>query len=144
MVKMATMTKTTKKTKTSTSPREKGVISQVKTAFKATNRLATMVGMIFGGFVPVAAYYVGHHEANTTTAHGVVMMALVLGGLVFSAKTVFKWAKMAYADGWKALGFVVLLEGVMTLSHNVYLSGFSLALLVVINGVASGVTLSKK
>ena len=72
------------------------------------------------------------------------MLILVLGGLLFSAKTVWQWAHQAFAnDAWKATGFVVLLEGVMTLSQIPALAIAALVLLTAINGIATGVVLSK-
>ena len=42
---------------------------------------------------------------------------IVAGGLLYSAKTVYAWGKLAFHTAAKALGFVVLLEGVMILSQ---------------------------
>lgn len=67
---------------------------------------------------------------------------LVLGGLLFSAKTVFAWGALAFRDRWKAAGFVVLLEGVMITSSVPMLALTLLAILVAINGIATGCTLS--
>jgi hypothetical protein len=38
---------------------------------------------------------------------------LVLGGQLFSAKTVYQWASVALEDRAKAAGFVVMLEGTL-------------------------------
>lgn len=124
------------------SKRQPGVVEQVRTAFHRKNALATSIGLVFGGFVPVATYYVSHHEV-AASAHGYAMLALVIGGLVFSAKTVWQWARAAFADPWKATGFVVLLEGVMTLSGQGALAVAALTLLTAVNAIATGVTLSR-
>lgn len=120
-----------------------GVVDQVVTAFAARNRLATALGFFAGGVVPVATYL----EAHCDIAPGVPLYAqlptyLVGGGLVFSAKSVFTWAKLAFRDGWKAAGFVVLLEGVMITSSVPVLPLVLLAILVAVNGIATGCTLS--
>jgi hypothetical protein len=85
---------------------------------------------------------VAHREVDTGTAHGLVSLLLVLGGLVFSAKTVFQWGQLAFQHGGKALGFTVLMEGVMTMSHTPWLALAALGYLTAINGLATGCTLS--
>jgi hypothetical protein len=120
-----------------------GVVDQVVEAFHPRNRLATVLGFIAGGVVPAATFLEAHGELDLDRPlHSQVATYLVLGGLLFSAKTVFAWAKLAFQDGWKAAGFVVLLEGVMITSHVPILPLVLLALLVAINGVATGCILS--
>jgi hypothetical protein len=99
-----------------------GVVAQVRLALRPKARLATLLGCLLGGFVPLASYVVAHREVDTGTAHGLVSLLLVLGGLVFSAKTVFQWGQLAFQHGGKALGFTVLMEGVMTMSHTPWLA----------------------
>lgn len=118
---------------------EIGVIDQVKMA--ARNPLAALAGFILGGFVPVATFSVSHLDKGLNEY---ILWTLVIGGLIYSALTVFGWAKMAFGNGLKAFGFVVLIEGVMTLSGIAWLAYAALALLVVINGIATGATLSLK
>jgi len=121
-----------------------GVIDQIRTATKAENRLASVAGAIMGGFVPIATFLISHNEV-ALSVHGIGMLLLVIGGLVFSAKTVWQWANMAFAsDAWKATGFVILLEGVMTLSGITGLSIAALVLLTAVNGIATGVILSQQ
>jgi hypothetical protein len=67
---------------------------------------------------------------------------LVLGGLLFSAKTVFAWAKMAFQSPAKSAGFVLLLEGVMIASSVPVLPLVLLSILVGVNGIATGCILS--
>lgn len=119
-----------------------GVVSQVKTALKRRNALATACGFVLGGFVPVATFFVAHFEAGIGSWQAGAMLAMVIGGLLFSAKTVFQWARLGFSDPVKATGFVVALEVVMTLSGLDVLSYSALALLTAINGIATGVTLS--
>jgi hypothetical protein len=120
-----------------------GVVDEVVIALNGRNWLATALGFIAGGVVPVATYLEAHHDVDPSRPlHAQVTTYLVLGGLVFSAKTVFRWATRAFADGWKAAGFVVLLEGVMITSHVPVLPLVLLAILVAVNGIATGCTLS--
>jgi hypothetical protein len=99
--------------------------------------------MLLGGFVPLASYVLAHGEVDRgQPLYLQVPVALVLGGLLFSARTVYQWAKAAFGDGAKAAGFVVLAEGILTLSHTHWLALAALAYLVSINGVATGVRLA--
>jgi hypothetical protein len=123
--------------------KELGVIDSIREAFKFENLLATTAGFILGGFVPLATFFVSHTEVDMSV-RGIAMLFLVLGGLVFSAKTVWQWTSEAFGDPWKATGFVILLEGVMTLSTQMYLCVGALVLLTVVNGIATGVKLCKK
>jgi hypothetical protein len=111
-----------------------GLVKQVRVAANPRNRLATFIGLVFGGFVPVATYTLAHNEVATNP----FMWFMVVGGLMFSAMTVFGWARTALHHPAKAAGFVLLTEGVMTFSHTDGLSIVALILLVLINGLATG------
>lgn len=111
------------------------IVQQVKTACKKQNRLATFMGSIIGGFIPAATFICVHMDTETNPY---VLWAIVLGGLLFSAKTVFQWGKSAFNNTAKAFGFCLLIEGVMTFTHVFPLSCVALALLVCINGIATG------
>jgi VIT1/CCC1 family predicted Fe2+/Mn2+ transporter len=114
-----------------------GVIAQVRRAFASGNRLAAVVGLLLGGFVPLAVYVVAHGES------GALARSLVAGGLVYSATTVFQWARLAFTSALKSAGFVVLLEGVMVTSNTHWLALAALAYLIAINGVATACTLGE-
>ncbi len=119
----------------------KGVVECVRKALRPENRLATFIGSVLGGFVPVSCFVLAHIEI-AKEFYTDPKTFLLLGGLVFSAKTVYQWGKMAFRDGSKALGFVLLIEGVMVFAATGWLSQLALGLLVVINAVATGATLS--
>ncbi len=124
--------------------KELGLVEQVRVAFAGENRLALVFGAVFGGFIPVASFYVVHNEVNWEM-HGIAMLVIALGALAFSAKTVWQWGNEAFKeDAWKAGGFVLLLEGVMTLSQLPWLGYTALGILTFINAVATGVTVSRK
>ena len=142
---------TTRKTNMNNSPSNVvalPVIEQVRKAFLRTNRLATFCGFLLGSFVPVASYVIGHYEAPRTPAAwnadplSAAMWLLVAGGLLYSAITVFSWSKVAFKNPAKAVGFCVLIEGVMTFSHTYALALTALGLLIAINGIATGCTLA--
>lgn len=119
-----------------------GVVGQIKLALLPKARLATSMGFLLGGFVPLATFWLSHHELDATPIYAQLVSYIVLGGLVYSAKTVYAWGKLAFQAPVKALGFVVLLEGVMVLSHTGWLSLMALVYLVCINGIATGCNLA--
>jgi hypothetical protein len=97
-----------------------------------------VLGFALGGFIPVATYVVSHYE-NPGWDVGALIVG---GGLLFSARTVFLWSRMAFGGVIKALGFVVLLEGVMVTSETRWLALAALGYLVCINGVATACALA--
>lgn len=94
-------------------------------------------GLILGGFVPSAVYALVHFEA---AAHP-IFWVMILGGLAYSAISVFHWAKSAFHMWVKAVGFVLLLEGMVTFSNERWLGLTGLVLLVTINGISAAVAL---
>lgn len=132
----------TRTTRSKSAPRL-GVVDQVVLAVHSRNRLASALGFVAGGVVPIATYLEAHYDLDPAQGiYSQLTSYLVLGGLVFSAKTVFTWAQRAFHDAWKAAGFVVLLEGVMITSSVPVLPFVLLAILVAVNGIATGCTLS--
>jgi hypothetical protein len=113
------------------------VMHQIRRAFAPGARLAAAVGIVIGGFVPVASWTLVHREVAAIPA----LWILVVGGLLYSALTVFKWAKAAFGCPIKATGFCVLLEGILTFSHIQFLSVTALGILIFINAVSSACAL---
>jgi hypothetical protein len=118
-----------------------GIVDEVVLALGPRDRIATAIGFVFGGSVPIATFLEAHRLDAHRPLYHQVGAYLVLGGLAYSAKTVFAWALRAFRDRVKAAGFVLLLEGVMITSHVPALPYVLLALLVAINGIATGCTL---
>jgi len=118
---------------------ERDVVGQIKLAF--ANPLPLLIGALIGALVPVATYTVGHAEL-ATSGWASVPGAIVIGGCLFSAITVYKWGRRAFDSALKALGFVVLSEGVMTFSTTPWLSLLMLSFLVAINAIANGANLA--
>jgi hypothetical protein len=110
-----------------------GIITQIHIA--ARNPLPAAIGALLGALVPSATFVVGHYELATWTEPKAL---IVLGGLLFSALTVFRWGRLAFGSPAKALGFVVLAEGVMTFCSTEWLSLVALGYLVLINAIATG------
>jgi hypothetical protein len=120
-----------------------GIVKQVKTAFKSGNRLATLIGCLLGGFVPLASYVTAHQNMGSTSVKA-MCFTMVSGGLVYSAKTVFDWAMLAFNNVFKSLGLCILIEGVMVTSTVTWLSMIALVYLIFINGISTGCRLSVK
>jgi VIT1/CCC1 family predicted Fe2+/Mn2+ transporter len=119
------------------------VVKQVKSAYKANRRVATTLGFLLGGLVPMTTYVLAHHEIDYhAPLYLQVPTLMVVGGLLYSATTVYTWGKSAFSSGTKAIGFVVLTEGTLVVSHITWLSLCALAYLVVINGIATGCNLA--
>jgi hypothetical protein len=121
-----------------------GVVQQVRLALKPRNRLAFGLGAALGSVVPVASYWLAHFEVDRAADLWPQLPAwLVLGGLVFSATTVYGWGRLAFGHGAKAAGFCVLVEGVLLASRTQWLAVVALAYLVAINAVATGCRLAR-
>lgn len=126
-----------------------GIVRQVRIACDPRNRLAVAAGAWLGALVPLAVYVVAHLDLDVAGALAsghldaarYPALALVLGGLAYSATTVYQWGAMAFNNRAKAVGFAVLTEGVMTLSHQTWLAVIALVTLCGINAIATGVTL---
>lgn len=120
-----------------------GVVDEVFLAFRSGTPLVPILGFILGGIVPVATYLEAHYDMSSVEPlHVQTTTYLVLGGLVFSAKTVFQWLRRAWRDGWKAAAVVLILEGIMVQSSVPVLPWVILAILVAINGTATACILS--
>lgn len=116
------------------------VIQQVQRTFAREHRLSAVMGFLLGGFIPVATFTIVHHEVATHP----FLWAMVIGGLVYSAISVFKWAMQAFHMIAKAVGFVLLLEGVVTFAHTPWLPVAGLLVLVIINGISAAVSLQAR
>lgn len=109
-----------------------GIIRQMRDTRERP--FAGVVGGLLGGFVPLATYTVAHKEL---TSWRDPMIALVIGGLAYSAKTVWQWGRQAFDCTYKATGFVLLLEGVMVTSSITWLALLALMYLICINAIAT-------
>lgn len=97
------------------------------------------IGFLIGMFIPLCTFLVSHHESNA-----IWQIALSAGGLAFSAPTVYDWASLAFKSRFKAIGFILLLEGTMVFASVPYLPLACLVYLVAINGHQTGLNLARK
>lgn len=106
---------------------------QLLYAFRRGNRLFAIGGLLVGGFIPLGSYTLIHQEVAARP----YLWALVAGGLLYSSTSVFLWADSYFHSKLKAVGFVVLLEGILTLSSVEWLSIAGLAILMSLNAVTA-------
>jgi hypothetical protein len=129
-------------------PKFLSVLDQVKMAFQMRNVIGTVVGFLFGGVVPYLTFKVVHSGIKPWVDFGDLLIQpcawLAMGGLLYSAITVYAWGVKAFRMGLKAFGFVVLMEGTMTvIPHDLaWLAYIPLVYLIVINGIATGCIIS--
>lgn len=101
-----------------------------------------VIGAILGGFIPVATYTLSHLEQQ-----GLLSGLLTGAGLLYSAPTVYEWAKKSFGEWYKALGFCLLLEGVMVASGplGIPILGYSaLAILAGLNALTASQKLAPR
>ena len=132
----------------------RGVVTQIKRSVSFSSALASVIGLVFGSIVPVSTFVLSReltlrlpntqnvYESLTVLSSQVVSY-VVLGGLVYSALTVYSWASLAFGNPLKAIGFVVLLEGTMMFSSHLWLNLLTLCYLVFINGTATACKLAE-
>jgi hypothetical protein len=121
-----------------------GVVDQCRVA--ARNPLPTTLGGMLGAVVPFGTYQVAHHDlaqADWSSWGCLIPALLVLGGLCYSATTVVGWGRLAFGSTVKAVGFAVLLEGLLIAQSQQWLGVVALVYLCMINAVATGVTLTR-
>lgn len=124
-------------------PSQMGVVDQMRFALRPRSRFGFALGLLLGGFVPVATFVLAHTEINTLLPlYTQTSLLFVLGGLLFSAVTMYRWGCQAFHSKPKAVGFVLLLEGVMITCHTRPLALVALAYLAAINGVATACNLA--
>lgn len=122
--------------------RPKSVVQQVRLAAHPKARLATGIGAVLGGFVPLATWQVAHHELTSAVLWRQHATLLVLGGLAYSSTNVYSWGRQAFRSRVKAAAFVLLLEGVLVGSITHWLSVAALCILAGVNAITTGATLS--
>ena len=103
--------------------------------------VAAIIGAT-AGLVPVGVYEVGHHELTSWSPIECPKAMIVYAGLLFSALTVLGWSTNMFGARAKALGFTLLLEGIMMTSSAGWLTAIALTYLVLINAVANGCRLA--
>jgi hypothetical protein len=103
--------------------------------------IAAIIGAT-AGLVPVGVYEVGHHELTSWSPLECPKVMIVYAGLLFSALTVLGWSTNMFGSKAKALGFTLLLEGLMMTSSAAWLTAIALTYLVLINAVANGCRLA--
>jgi len=113
----------------------RSIISQLHIAVR--NPTALLLGGACGALVPLGTCYVTHELLHGDLVQLSILLLLVLGGLVFSCLSVYAFARAVFGTWYKALGFVIALEGYMTFTAG-WLSVTALVFLIAINAIANG------
>ena len=116
------------------------VIDQTRIAF-SVSAIGSLVGIVIGSAVPLITYTIAHHEWKDWLT---IYSVLIVGGLLFSANSVFFWTKAAFRSSIKALGFILLVEGAMVFSGIHWVNLLGLSILIGINAVSTGANLVMK
>lgn len=126
------------------------IVTQVRIAIAKGNLLATILGAIVGGTVPLLTYVGAHVEFDLIgTLRGLRPGAVwseaafyaVIGGGLFSAITVGLWGNLAFNMWVKGFGFTILLELAMVAFRSNW-RFLALAMLIAINAIATGVNMA--
>ena len=91
------------------------IVQKIRIAFARRNLLATVIGLVKGGAIPLGGFVLYHVEmaGQPWQPKGVI----VLGCLLYSARTVYGWCLQTFRrddgqpDKLKALGWCVGIEG---------------------------------
>jgi len=135
----------------STHPATLGPIAQLRAATRNPGALA--LGALLGGFVPVASALTAHYGRLLVYAADGLHVGtwadprwiVVVGGLGFSAKSVYQWTWTAFRrDRFKAAGFVALLECTLLLAPLPELQCAAAAYLILINMLSAGDALASQ
>lgn len=114
------------------------VVGQIKLAFRCP--IAATIGFLFGAAIPCGVFRTVHWDLNANH----LLWLVVVGGLAVSAKTVYEWSYSAFGCRVKAIGFVLVLETMMVITPSLWLASTFLLLLVLANGIAASVALTKR
>jgi hypothetical protein len=123
------------------------LLSQLRTA--SEHPRVSALGAALGGFPPASAYLLTHYALRELwaspdafeRARFWLLLPVVAACLVFSVRTVWQWGNRSSLEKTKATCLVIALEGVMVLAPIPALSAVALAMLVVINAIATACTL---
>jgi len=118
-----------------------GILEQMRLA--RAHPFASLLGAALGGFVPVAAYTIVHHELRVAGQLDLwrPIAVVLLACLAFSVRTVWQWGVQSFRERAKAACLVVAVEGVMVFSDTSALAVIALVYLVGINAIATACTL---
>lgn len=121
------------------------LLGQVRLATAPKNRLALVYGAATGVAIPIASYTMAHSEIMIANPRlFAVKVAILVGGLVYSSRSVFQWWKLITGSAIQSLAFVVLSEGILVFSDTEWLRLTFLGYLCIINALANGCKIALK
>lgn len=109
-----------------------------------SKQVETILAVLAASFIPVAVYMVSHKAMTLSLQQSYPLWILTLCGLIYSIPSVQSWAESWTGSSWKSYGFTLLIEGVMVVSGDKWLSIIALILLAGVNGTVAAVKVSTK
>jgi len=102
---------------------------------KNTNNFETVLASIAASFIPVGVFFTSHKALAGHISTTWSLWIISLAGLAYSIPSVVTWAQSWTGSKAKAIGFTIMLEGLMVGSGEPWLSIISLILLGGVNAM---------
>lgn len=100
-----------------------------------SNKFETLLASAAASFIPVGVFFTSHKALAGSFSSTWPLMVISLAGLIYSIPSVVAWAQTWTGTRSKAIGFTVMLEGLMVGSGEMWLSIISLFLLGGVNAM---------
>ena len=107
----------------------------MKTTTTASNKFETLLASAAASFIPVGVFFTSHKAMGTSLSQAWPLWIISVAGLIYSIPSVVAWATSWTGSKAKAIGFTVMLEGLMVGSGEMWLSVVSLLLLGGVNAM---------
>lgn len=129
------------------------ITTQIKSALKAENRLASGLGFVLGAVTPILVFVSTHSlpDLQAYSLEFLVFLIMGLCGMYCSMKSVIQWMlSLTGGDKIQSIGYAISLEGMLVMSGMVpkvaWVGYLALAYLVLINAISKGcgILLSQK
>jgi len=107
----------------------------MKQITKNSNRFEIILASIAASFIPVGVFFTSHKALSGHISTTWSLWIISLAGLAYSIPSVVTWAQSWTGSKAKAIGFTIMLEGLMVGSGEPWLSIISLILLGGVNAM---------
>lgn len=105
------------------------------TTSTTSNKFETLLASAAASFIPVGVFFTSHKALLGPISTTWPLVVISLAGLIYSIPSVVTWAQSWTGSKAKAIGFTVMLEGLMVGSGEMWLSVISLLLLGGVNAM---------
>lgn len=111
------------------------IVRSMKTTTTTSNKLETLLASAAASFIPVGVFFTSHKALGMSLSQSWPLWIISIAGLIYSIPSVVSWAQSWTGTRSKAIGFTVMLEGLMVLSGEMWLSVVALLLLGGVNAM---------